>query len=489
MINQHYRQSASTSTLFLVLGIGLALRLLLAYALLPNSGLISDLNLYADWAITMANVGPSDFYAKIGFSDYPPGYLYVLWLIGEIGKVIAFSTNVDVVTATTSLLKLPPILLDVCAAFMLYHIVRNWSADHSNDGRRALFASAIYLFNPVTWYDSAIWGQTDAAGACLMLLGFIALIRWPSEAAAAIAVLASLVKPQFGVVLVPIICIVLVKRHLITHRTSPTSASTGPKSLFANNGPVRLLSSAIVATALFYSLAAPFGLGFHSFLARMSDTAQGYPILSVNAYNPWALIGSGDTAPLAFYSSNVLGFPATWSRDDIALFGPITGVMIGTTLLILGFLIGTVRLLWRADRWSIALVGAYLSMCFFMLPTRVHERYLFSAFAFMPLLAALDRKWLWATGILALGSFINLHGILTIKVHGSPNILSLPFAEFCHSTAGVIVSITLSTAAFCFALWALLPREARGKNSWHKTGEPAQWTAEPPNSSRIAARE
>jgi dolichyl-phosphate-mannose-protein mannosyltransferase len=460
MVGQYHRQAASTWTLLLVLGAGLALRLLLAYVLLPNSGLVGDLNLYSDWAITMANVGPGDFYKTIGFSDYPPGYLYVLWLIGEIGRIVAFSANVDVVAATTSLLKLPPILLDVCAAFMLYHIVRNWSAEHSNDERSALLASAIYLFNPVTWYDSAIWGQTDAAGACLMLLGFIALMQWPPEAAAATAVLASLVKPQFGLVLAPLVCIVLVKRHLIIHRESPTSASPIPMAFLADNGPIRLLSSICVGTALFYILVAPFGLDFHSFLARMIATAHGYPILSVNAYNPWALISSGETPALAFSSSDVLGTPSTWSRDDIALLGPVTGFMIGTTFFIFGFLIGAVRLLWRADRWSIALVGAYLSMCFYMLPTRVHERYIFSAFAFTSLLAVLDRKWLWAAGALALGSFINLHGILTIKVHGSPNILGLPLSDLCHSPTGVLVSITLHTAVFCFALGALLPKRS-----------------------------
>ena len=69
-------------------------------------------------------------------------------------------------------------------------------------GRRAetlaLGAAALYVFNPVTLYDSALWGQTDAAGALVLLLCVAALVRGNSEGAAALAVLAALVKPQFG---------------------------------------------------------------------------------------------------------------------------------------------------------------------------------------------------------------------------------------------------------------------------------------------------
>ena len=43
-----------------------------------------------------------------------------------------------------------------------------WCSAGRGPGRRAealaLGAAALYVFNPVTWYDSALWGQTDSVG-------------------------------------------------------------------------------------------------------------------------------------------------------------------------------------------------------------------------------------------------------------------------------------------------------------------------------------
>ena len=47
------------------------------------------------------------------------------------------------------------------------------------------------------------------------MLGLAALIRGNSEGAAGLAVLAALVKPQFGVVMLPLVAMVLLKRHLL----------------------------------------------------------------------------------------------------------------------------------------------------------------------------------------------------------------------------------------------------------------------------------
>ena len=92
-------------------------------------------------------------------------------------------------------------------------------------------AAALYLLNPVSIYDSALWGQSDAAGALVLLVGLAALIRGNSEGAAAMAVLAALVKPQFGVVLAPLVAFVLLKRHLLRAGSGPRHPTWGPRWL------------------------------------------------------------------------------------------------------------------------------------------------------------------------------------------------------------------------------------------------------------------
>ena len=52
-----------------------------------------------------------------------------------------------------------------------------WFAGRPRAATLALAAAALYLFNPVTWYDSAIWGQVDAFGALFSLATGVAVLR------------------------------------------------------------------------------------------------------------------------------------------------------------------------------------------------------------------------------------------------------------------------------------------------------------------------
>ena len=70
--------------LLLLLLLGFALRITIAYVLLPESGFSTDIGTFAAWASRLAQVGPGAFYAPDYFVDYPPGYMYVLWLLGSV---------------------------------------------------------------------------------------------------------------------------------------------------------------------------------------------------------------------------------------------------------------------------------------------------------------------------------------------------------------------------------------------------------------------
>jgi Gpi18-like mannosyltransferase len=446
----------AVSGLAIVLLVGLLLRLTIAYVLLPGSGFKSDIATFTAWAVQLANHGPGTFYATASFADYPPGYLYILWLIGALGQFLAPFANGDAASATTALVKLPAIFADVAVGYLLFRVLRGWLQPRRDASRLALIAAAIYLFNPVTWYDSAIWGQTDAVGALVTLLTVAALVRGNSEGSSVLAVLAALIKPQFGILLLPVVGIVLVRRHLWRPGSGPRHEvllrdrlpSIG-RWLATEQGPLRLVSSALISFAVLLLLIVPFSLDIGGFINLMENTAGGYQYLSVNAYNPWALIGSNGQMPLAFGGG--------WSPDTVPLLGPLPGVVIGAALLLVGFAVGVVRAFWSDDRRSIVIVTTFLALAFFILPTRVHERYMFPIFALLPLLAVVDRRWLWATVALSIGAFINLHGILTIDIYGSPNVLSLPFGDLFRSSFGVVTAAALSVAGFAFVAWQMRP--------------------------------
>ncbi len=416
---------------------GLALRAVIAYVLFPGSGFESDLASYASWADSMAAYGPGGFYANAGFSDYPPAYLYVLWLVGTLSGASISSVE---------LVKLPPILLDIAVGYLLYRLVRGWTWPGPRGETLALAAAALYLFNPVSFYDSALWGQSDAAGALVILLGLAALIRGNSEGAAAMAATAALVKPQFGVVLIPIVAAVLIKRHLLQAGSGPHNEPWAPRRLRAwlgwHQGPIRLLTAFVAAWAAFFLIALPFGMGPLEYLDRMFGTAGGYGYLSVNAFNLWALLGVAGEPSLAE--------GLHWTDDTVALVGPIPGVAIGAALLAAGFAWGVVRGAVRDDRWTLIAAVTFLAIAFFILPTRVHERYIFPAVALMPLLAVVSGRWAVALLLLSVGAFINLHAILTLPLYGSANVETLPLGEWFRTSPLVTISALLQTGV---GLW------------------------------------
>ena len=136
-------------------------------------------------------------------------------------------------------------------------------------------------------------------------------------------------------------------------------------------------------------------MGPLEYLERMFGTAGGYGYLSVNAFNAWALVGVEGEPSLAA--------ALRWNDDTVGLLGPIPGVAIGAALLAAGFAWGVVRGAVRDDRWTLIVAVTFLAIAFFILPTRVHERYIFPAVALMPLLAVVSGRWAVALLLLERG--------------------------------------------------------------------------------------
>jgi Gpi18-like mannosyltransferase len=264
-------QGRVSAQLLVLIGAGVLLKFLLAYVLLYGAGSSADVYAYAGWTLRLTEVGPKGFYQSTG-SDYPPGYLFVLWILGKVDLAVASLANADFRAVIITSIKIPPVLIDAVCGLMVFHIIRRWLVDEADSEKTALAAAGIYTFNPVLCYDSAIWGQTDSVGIFVMLATLLSLMRGPPEVAAAVAVLAGLLKPQFGFVAAPLVGIVLLKRYL-----SPTARS----HWIRKDGSIRLVSSVVVAIVVLHVVIAPFGLTAKSFFARMAVTAGGYPFLAL----------------------------------------------------------------------------------------------------------------------------------------------------------------------------------------------------------------
>jgi dolichyl-phosphate-mannose-protein mannosyltransferase len=155
-----------------ILALGLVFRLIIAL-LNPGSGFKVDLISFQYWANDLATNGLNGFYQRPFFHDYTPGYLYVLWLVGVVGHGFSPTGGLG------DLIKIPPILADVGLGWLVWSMARELGAGH----RAALVGAALVVANPVTWFDSVLWGQVDSFGVLFLLLGLRAVWRDQPERA------------------------------------------------------------------------------------------------------------------------------------------------------------------------------------------------------------------------------------------------------------------------------------------------------------------
>ncbi|HEX6139925.1 MAG TPA: phospholipid carrier-dependent glycosyltransferase [Candidatus Limnocylindria bacterium] len=401
------------TAVILIIVAGVLLRVLLAGVLLPLSGFRIDVVDFSAWAQRLADGGPGAFYETGYFSDYPPGYLYVLWVIGSVGKALQPLTfGVDV---TPGLVKLPGLLADVGVAWLLFAYCRRflpglggWSGE-----RIGMIAAAIYVLNPGTIFNSAVWGQVDSVGALVVLGTLYLLARGWTEAASVAAVLALLVKFQYAFV-IPIVAIVGIKRHLFGRSTDP--------ELDGRPDPLRVLTSLAAGLGTLVGLIWPFGMAVwspsqpsHSLIDKFVAAANQYKGLTINGFNwwrnPWS--GLGDTITWGCDAPNP---PGCTDGAGIAFTigsSAVSWQLVGTVLFVLVALVAYWYVARRDDAVGLLDASLVLAVAFFALPTRVHERYLFPALALAAPLVA--RGWRWAVlyGLLALSFFANVYWVYT----------------------------------------------------------------------------
>ena len=119
----------------------------------------------------------------------------------------------------------------------------------------------------------------------------------------------------------------------------------------------------------------------------------------------------------------------------------------------------------RPDRITILIGLAVLAVAFFVLPTRVHERYLFPFFALVAILAAVSRRWRWGYAILGLATFLNMYVVLTTLYPGNPQISDwLGIGPLIRSQPGVTLVAILNTVGFVWVAYTYLVGVNRDRN-------------------------
>ncbi len=332
-------------------------------------GVSVDINTYQAWALKLASVGPSHTYESGYFLDYPPGYLYVLWLVGWLAHAFALTGD-----GLRILVETPPLVADALIGAVLFVWARRLYG-----ATQAFAAVMLFIANPGLAFDTVVWGQSDSVLTLLMLLAVIAAADARYELCWALAAMAGLVKPQ-GLLLVPLLA-----------WWSWLEAS-----------PRVWARSAVIAGAVLLVSVLPFQLGrpIWWIWSLYQSTAAYYHETSVNAYNFMALLG-GLRQPDA---TRLLGF--SYFQWGLILF---TGWY---------FFVAAVAKRHRTPAGRF-LTAALIFLGSFMMLTRMHERYLYPALVFLIPVALEDDAAMVALGVLTATFLFNLYQVAAILNQGT----------------------------------------------------------------------
>jgi Gpi18-like mannosyltransferase len=319
-------------TLTLLLAGAALLRVALAAT---TRGYAADITTFSAWAAHAAD-GLTSFYSPGYFADYPPGYIYVLWLIGKLRLVLGVDFDTP---AFLILLKLPAILADIATAGLLFRL-----GCRSLSVKTSLALAALYAFNPAVILDSAVWGQVDSVLTLPILVGVMLLETAPAGAGAAFAV-ALLIKPQ-ALIFAPFPIIWFGCRLLRRERHAAAD----------------LLVFSGTAIALFCLAILPFAVHESPgwIITKYGSTLASYPYATLNAFNLFALTG-GNLAPIG--QRFLLFSYGTW----------------GNIFIVLIVLFSVMVMLRGKEPSRLWYVPLFLSASVFVITAKMHERYLFPA--------------------------------------------------------------------------------------------------------------
>ena len=328
---------------------------IIRFILFPIPGYEVDLNTFSSWFGTAAQYGPRIFYNVVSWCDYPPFNVYIFWGLGSIANTYSFFGTPQM----SYLIKLLPSLFDIATTAVIFFYLRKQTKFSTS-----ILVAILYVFNPAIIINSAVWGQFDSIYTFFLLLSITLFLSSKPKLSIVFLVISLLTKPQ-SIAIVPLMVFLIFKKY--GWKTLLTSLLTGIVTAlvviipFEWNNPIVFLSNIY------------FG------------ALEGYAYTSINAFNFWA-------------------FGGLWVRETPFLFA--TGWLLFGALV--GFVLITVHKRFHISEQLLILFSAFiLFFGFFMLPTRIHERYLFPALSIIALSLPFLKKMRPIYIVLSFTCFIN----------------------------------------------------------------------------------
>jgi Gpi18-like mannosyltransferase len=344
--------------------------------------------------------------------NYPPLSVYLFWLQGVVWHTLDdnpvtvqpspyIAHNFDVSGPVTTRVvdtrasrfadALPGTVFDFLLAWGVARLVRALWPRRRN-ATLEILAFAITLLAPPIFLDSAFWNQADSWITCLLVWCLVFLMRARLTVAGLLYGAALMTKPQ-AILFVPVFVYVF-----FALRFTPGGTWRRAFSLW---------KTGIAALVVVGFIAAPFMIAD----ARSETNADGafrwfkrsyvgtvgddrYERTTLNAFNIWWLDLLAQGPAPRERDARATFFKKLYSTKE-TVWGLPKGVL-GKVLLMLGVVLAWVLCArewkWGTESWPVCTFVILLAA--FVLPTSVHERYIYYCIPFLIALAVHARKWI-----------------------------------------------------------------------------------------------
>lgn len=379
----------------------IALALRLPWLIAPDP--VGDLELSARRMGELYRNGLAGSYTYDG--DYMPIRLYVLRGLSRLVLPFGGDFRAPLPSATLVLIKLPGLISDLLTVALIYVWSRRWRTI-----RAAALIAALYTLSPPVWINVAWWGQVDAFLILPLLLMVVLLDRSAGRWSWVSWAIALLIKPQ-AIIFAPLLFFVTLRRY-------------GSRGVLWG-GALAIGLIALVCTPLVLA-----GQGPGLLQAYLGSVGR-FPRLTNDAYNLWYLLTLGE------------------SGADIGQgIGPFSFSTIGMLLMGIAVVIVALPLWRRNDGPARAEAAAVTALAFFLLPTQIHERYLFLTLPFLALGIASDERIGVPYTILVFTATLNVLGTLR-------GFTPIAYPYLAMEPLPLIISV-INLAVFGYMIWHLL---------------------------------
>ena len=341
----------------------------------------TDISCFKSWSTMLFDGGLSQFYKSDAFTDYPPGYMYVLYCLGFIRHILDLDYYSD---SFLFLVKLPAMIFDILTSISIYKIACTRLTKENS-----FLCSLAYTLNPAIIINSAVWGQVDSIYTLVIFYSIYTLVQKHYFKSFFIFAVAVLLKPQ-AFIFSPIYMFAV---YTFLKEHNFTMLAFKKLSIYAG----------VCLGFLFVSIL-PFAPNFDFSYVYLQyvDTLASYPYATLNAYNFYSLIG------------------ANWaSIDQNLIFMPIAawGFFFVVCIVIL-----SLYLLRKFDIiHNYFFVAALINTLTFMFCVKMHERYIYPSLLLF--LAAFiysrERRLLLLFVGFSLTLFVNCADVLNMQLNGN----------------------------------------------------------------------